>query len=64
MWLETSHADALSYGSSAQLMKAARPPLSVTSLVMEHAGHRIGVWKSLLPKALAGLGHVAPGFAP
>lgn len=64
LWLETSHADPLSYSSSAALLKVARPPFSVAATVLEHAGHRIGVWQGLLPEALAWLGRNVPGFSP
>lgn len=64
LWLETSHADRLSYASSTALLRAARPPMSVRSVVLEHAGHRIGVWQGLLPQALGWLGSTVPGFAP
>ncbi|HVN12072.1 MAG TPA: alpha/beta hydrolase-fold protein [Kineosporiaceae bacterium] len=64
LWIETSHADPLSYGSSAQLLKTARPPLSVTATVLQHAGHRIGVWEGLVPGALAWLGSNVAGFRP
>jgi pimeloyl-ACP methyl ester carboxylesterase len=64
LWVETSHADPASYASSAALLKAARPPLSVTQEVLQNAGHRIGVWQGLLPKALAWLGTNVPGFSP
>jgi enterochelin esterase-like enzyme len=64
LWLETSHSDPVSYGSSAALVRAARPPLSVTATVLKDAGHRIGVWQGLLPQALRWLGASVPGFAP
>jgi hypothetical protein len=64
MWLETSHADSVSYSSSAAFLKATRPPLSVRAVVLQHAGHRISLWESLLPSSLAWLGHNVPGFGP
>jgi hypothetical protein len=62
MWLETSHADKVSYGSSAPFLKAARPPLAVHGVVLQHAGHRIGLWQQLLPSTLRWLGANVPGF--
>lgn len=62
MWLETSHADKLSYGSSAAFLKAARPPLAIDAVVLQHAGHRIGLWQQLLPSSLRWLGANVPGF--
>ena len=64
LWVETSHADPVSYSSSTALLKAARPPLSVTATVLQNSGHRIGVWQGLLPEALKWLGSSLPGFAP
>ena len=64
MWLETSHADATSYSSSAAFLKAARPPLAIEAVVLRHAGHRVGIWQALLPSTLTWLGKTLPGFAP
>jgi enterochelin esterase-like enzyme len=64
LWIETSHVDPVSYSSSAALLKAARPPLSVTAKVLQNSGHRIGVWQGLLPEALSWLGADVPGFGP
>lgn len=62
MWLQTSHSDRLSYGSSAAFIRAARPPLAVNAIVLRHAGHRISLWQGLLPDALTWLGANVPGF--
>jgi hypothetical protein len=64
LWVETSHADPLSYSSSANLLHVARPPLAIDGTVLQHAGHRIGVWQGLLPGALAWVGRNIPGFRP
>ena len=64
VWLETSHADPLSYTSSSALLRAAKPPLAVDATVLQHAGHRLSVWQALLPAALSWLGHNVPGFTP
>jgi len=64
LWVETSRADPLSYASSTALLQAARPPLSVTAIVLRNAGHRIGIWQGLLPEALRWLGATLPGFRP
>jgi hypothetical protein len=50
--------------SSAAFLEATRPPMSVKALVLQHAGHRISLWQSLLPTSLVWLGHNVPGFAP
>ncbi len=62
IWLETSHADAVSYSSSAALLKAARPPLAVDATVLQHAGHRMSLWQGLLPGSLTWLGTNVSGF--
>jgi enterochelin esterase-like enzyme len=62
IWLETSHADPVSYGSSAALLEAARPPLAVHAVVLQNAGHRTSLWQALLPGSLAWLGANLPGF--
>ncbi len=64
MWLETSHADPISYTSSAAFLKVTKPPLSVDAVVLQHAGHRLALWQAILPRSLAWLGANVPGFAP
>jgi hypothetical protein len=62
LWVETSHADPVSYSTSTTLLRTAHPPLSVTATVLRDAGHRIGVWRGLVPAALSWLGSSLPGF--
>jgi enterochelin esterase-like enzyme len=62
MWLQTSHADPVSFAPSAEFLRAVRPPLSVHAVVLRHAGHRIQLWQALLPQALRWLGATLPGF--
>ena len=64
LWVETSHADRVSYRTSQVMLASARAPLSITAVVLTHAGHRLGVWRDLTPRALAWLGRTLPGFAP
>ncbi len=64
LWVQTSHADPISYPSAARLLAEARPPLSVTSMVLDHAGHRVSLWRGLIPQTLAWLGADIPGFRP
>jgi enterochelin esterase-like enzyme len=64
LWVETSHADHTSYASSTALLQATRRPMSVDALVLRHAGHRLDLWRQLLPQALQWLGANIPGFAP
>lgn len=62
VWLETSHADAVSYTSSAAFLKVTRPPLAVDATVLQNAGHRLSLWQGLLPGSLAWLGANVSGF--
>lgn len=64
LWVQTSHADPLSYGTSAAFLRATRAPTAVHAVVLRNAGHRISVWVRLLPEALRWLGHNVQGFSP
>jgi len=64
VWLETSHSDPLSFPSSSRFLTAAHAPLSVTALVLTHAGHRMNLWAGMLPRTLIWLAAAVPGFAP
>jgi enterochelin esterase-like enzyme len=64
IWLETSHTDTVSYLSSVEFLKASTAPMAVDATVLQHAGHRISLWKRLLPDALNWLGANIPGFSP
>ncbi|UUW89380.1 alpha/beta hydrolase [Pimelobacter simplex] len=64
LWLETSHADHLSYRSSAQFLRAVRAPTAVHAVILQNAGHRDSVWIGLLPAALRWLGQDVRGFSP
>lgn len=62
VWMETSHADAISYRSSSAFLRVAREPLAVHAVVLQNVGHRVGVWEALLPESLQWLGATVPGF--
>lgn len=64
LWLETSHADSLSYNSSAHFLHATGAPMAVHAVVLRNAGHRDSVWIALLPQALRWLGTNVQGFHP
>jgi enterochelin esterase-like enzyme len=64
LWLQTSHADPLSYNSSMALMRAVHDPTAVHAVVLRNAGHRMGVWTSVFPEALTWLGQNVQGFHP
>jgi Putative esterase len=62
IWLEASHADPVSYDSTAAFLKAAKPSLAVDATVLQNAGHRISLWQGLLPGSLTWLGANVSGF--
>jgi enterochelin esterase-like enzyme len=64
LWVQTSKADAVSYGTTRQLLATAKPPTSITADVLPNAGHRLSVWTALIPQTLQWLGRTAPGFTP
>ena len=63
LWIETSHSDPVSYPSTAKMLAVARAPMSVQTLVLTHAGHRLSLWSNELPQVVAWLGTNIPGFA-
>lgn len=63
MWVQTGSADRF-LASTQDFLRAARAPLSLTSLVLPEAGHRVDVWIPLLPDCLRWLGQSIPGFRP
>ncbi|HEX2894110.1 MAG TPA: alpha/beta hydrolase-fold protein [Marmoricola sp.] len=64
LWVETSHADPLSYKSSATFLHSVKAPTAVHAVILQNAGHRDSVWISLLPDALRWLGKNVQGFRP
>lgn len=64
LWMETSHADPVSYLSSARFLRSVRSPTAVHAVVLQNAGHRDSVWIALLPQALRWLGVSVHGFRP
>ena len=64
IWLQTSHADPVSYNSSAAFLKSAKSPLAVNAMILQNAGHRVSLWQGLLPGSLTWLGANVPGFKP
>ncbi len=64
LWIETSHADPVSYISSARFLRVSKSPMAVHAVVLQNAGHRDSVWIALLPQALTWLGANVQGFHP
>lgn len=64
VWIEISGSDRISGPSSAQFVKEARAPMSVTSVTYANAGHRFSVWMDVYPQSLVWLGSTLPAFSP
>ena len=64
LWVETSHADALSYDSSAAVPACHQGADGRARRGPANAGHRDSVWIALLPQALQWLGANVRGFHP
>ena len=64
LWVQTSHADKISYRSSVQLLRAVRAPMAVHAVILRNAGHRASVWIAMEPRALQWLGLNIAGFRP
>lgn len=64
LWVQTSHADKISYRSSVELLRATRAPMAVHAVVLRNAGHRAAVWIAMEPHALLWLGQNVQGFRP
>lgn len=62
VWIEVSEGDRFSAPPSERLIKATRAPMSITSVYLPQAGHRIEVWKGVMPRALGWLARTEPGF--
>lgn len=62
MWVLSSREDHRSYPTTAHFLRSARPPLSITSIVLAAGGHRPSVYEPYSSTALAWLGATLPGF--
>lgn len=63
LWLQTSKKSEY-WPKTQEFLAAAKPPLSVTSIVLEKAGHRWGIWVAHEQKFFEWLGASLPGFSP
>ena len=64
LWVETSHADPVSYASTARFLRSVRTPTAAHAVILQNSGHRDSVWIGLLPQALRWLGRSMPSFHP
>lgn len=65
LWIAASGGDQASTGAVQRFVRAARPPLHVTTAMLPSGGHNFAVWRTLEPAALDWLAaHLAPPLAP
>ena len=64
MWVMASRSDSLAYPTTAQFLLGARPPLSVTTVLVKSGGHRVDLFLPFVQQSLAWLGQTLPGFRP
>jgi S-formylglutathione hydrolase FrmB len=62
MWVMTSRTDSLAYPTTAQFIHDARPPTSVTTVLLKTGGHRVDVFRPYVRTSLIWLGQTLPGF--
>ena len=62
MWVMASRSDSLSYPTTAQFIHDARPPTSVTTVLLKTGGHRVAVFLPFIRVSLVWLGQTLPGF--
>jgi len=64
LWLMASKEDHSAYAALVALLKAARPPLSVTAHVLHHGGHNVATIPPTEAAMVSWLVKTLPGFAP
>ena len=64
MWVMASRSDSLSFPTTAEVIRYARPPMSVTSVLLKTGGHRVAIFLPYIRSSLAWLGQTLPGFRP
>lgn len=64
LWVFASRQDHLAYPTTSRFLLAAKPPLSITSVIVPEGGHRPAVFEPYSGKALAWLAQTLPGFRP
>ncbi len=62
LWIFASRQDHAAYPTTSRFLRAARPPLSITSVIVPEGGHRAAVFDPYVSTALAWLGQTLPGF--
>lgn len=62
LWVFVSRQDREAYPTTSRFLRAARPPLSISSVVVPEGGHRPAVFEPYVGQALTWLGVTLPGF--
>ena len=62
MWVMASRTDSLSWPTTAEVLRYARPPMSVASVLLKTGGHRDSVFQPFVRTSLIWLGQTLPGF--
>jgi hypothetical protein len=62
MWVMASRTDSLPHPTTAQLIHDARPPTSVTAVLLKTGGRRVAVFLPFIRVSLGWLGQTLPGF--
>ena len=62
LWVIASREDHGSFPTTAAFLREARPPLAVTSTVLDHGGHRNSLFTPYVPEAFKWLTTTLPGF--
>lgn len=64
LWVFVSRQDHEAYPTTSRFLRAARPPLSISAVVVPVGGHRPAVFEPYSGQALAWLAQTLPGFHP
>lgn len=62
LWIFASRQDHAAYPTTSRFLRAARPPLSISSVLVPEGGHRPAVFEPYVGTALVWLGQTLPGF--
>ena len=64
VWTLCARADKLAYPTTQEVTARARPPMSVTTTILQEGAHNAEVWVPHVPEALTWLGANSSGFGP
>ncbi|EWT06320.1 hypothetical protein N864_22535 [Intrasporangium chromatireducens Q5-1] len=64
LWAFASRQDHLGYPTTSRFLRAAKPSLSIVSVIVPQGRHRPAVFEPYSGEALARLAQTLPGFRP